>query len=315
MARAIGCSLRDSSRARTSKSGADSSVPARLITPVVRVPVLSSTTVSIERVDSSASGPETRMPSWDPRPDETANAVGVARPSAQGQAMMRTVRPACRPIAQPPVTSPQTRSVATAMAKTIGTNTAEIRSARRATAGLPVCARLTRSAMAASVVSAPTRVALTSSTPEVLIVAPVTVSPGATSTGTDSPVSIASSIAEWPVSTSPSVAIFSPGRTRKTSPTTSSSIGTCTSVRESCAVPDPDAAPAGPDPSRSTVADFAPRSSRALSAAVARVFALSSVSLPMSRNTVIAAAASNHTWYSAGIDQPQPSSTARPRVT
>src|SRR5699024_12389530 len=68
-------------------------------------------------------------------------------------------------------------------------------------------------------------------------------------------------------------------------------------------------------PSRSTVADFAPRSSRALSAAVARVFALSSVSLPMSRNTVIAAAASNHTWYSAGTDQPQPSSTARPRVT
>src|SRR5699024_11195395 len=154
-----------------------------------------------------------------------------------------------------------------------------------------------------------------SSTPEVLIVAPVTVSPGATSTGTDSPVSIASSIAEWPVSTSPSVAIFSPGRTRKTSPTTSSSIGTCTSVRGSCAVPDPDAAPAGPDPSRSTVADFAPRSSRALSAADARVFALSSVRLPMSRNTVIAAAASNHTWYSAGFDQPQPSSTARPRVT
>ena len=200
--------------------------------PVVRVPVLSRTTVSIERVDSSASGPETRMPSWEPRPDETASAVGVARPSAQGQAMMRTVSAACRPIAQSPVIRPQARSVRALIAKTIGTNTAEIRSASRATAGLPVCARLTRSAMAARVVSDPTRVARTSSTPEVLIVAPVTESPSPTSTGTDSPVSIAWSIAEWPATTSPSVAIFSPGRTMKTSSTASSSIGTWTSARE-----------------------------------------------------------------------------------
>ena len=292
MARAIGCSLRDSNRARTSKSAGESSVPVRLITPVVRVPVLSRTTVSIDRVDSSASGPETRMPSWDPRPDETARAVGVARPKAQGQAIMSTVSAACSPAAQSPVTKPQISRVIAAMPKTIGTNTAEIRSAKRCTAGLPVCARLTRSAMAASVVSAPTRVARTSSTPEVLIVAPVTESPGATSTGTDSPVSIASSMAERPVSTSPSVAIFSPGRTRKTSPTTNSSIGTCTSTRS------PLEGPASPAPARSrrTVADFAPRSRSALSAAVARFFARSSVSLPMSRNTVIAAAASNHTW-------------------
>ena len=57
---------------------------------VVTVPVLSSTTVSIRRVDSSTSGPRIRMPSWAPRPVPTRSAVGVASPSAQGQATIRT---------------------------------------------------------------------------------------------------------------------------------------------------------------------------------------------------------------------------------
>ena len=196
IARATGCSLCSSRRASTAKSASDSCEPMSVITPVVRVPVLSSTTVSIDRVDSSASGPETRIPSCEPRPEDTARAVGVASPSAQGHAMMSTVSAACRPIAQSPLMRPHARNVSTLMTKTIGTNTAEMRSARRCTAGLPSCARLTRSAIAASVVSAPTRSARTSSTPEVLIVAPVTVSPTPTSTGADSPVSIASSTAE-----------------------------------------------------------------------------------------------------------------------
>ena len=56
--------------------------------PVVTVPVLSSTTVSTLRVDSSTSGPLMRMPSCAPRPVPTSSAVGVARPRAQGQAMI-----------------------------------------------------------------------------------------------------------------------------------------------------------------------------------------------------------------------------------
>ena len=60
------------------------------IRPVVTVPVLSRTTVSTRRVASSTSGPRISMPSWAPRPLPTSSAVGVASPSAQGQAMIST---------------------------------------------------------------------------------------------------------------------------------------------------------------------------------------------------------------------------------
>ena len=51
-----------------------------------------------------------------------------------------------------------------------------------------------------------------------LTVAPVTASPAVTSAGTGSPVSMEVSTAELPDSTTPSVAIFSPGRTTNRSP-------------------------------------------------------------------------------------------------
>ena len=57
---------------------------------MVTVPVLSRTMVSTARVDSSTSGPLTRIPSWAPRPVPTISAVGVASPSAHGQAMIST---------------------------------------------------------------------------------------------------------------------------------------------------------------------------------------------------------------------------------
>ncbi len=69
--------------------------------PVVTVPVLSSTTVSMARVDSSTSGPLIRMPSWAPRPVPTISAVGVARPSAHGQAMISTATAAVNAAAGP----------------------------------------------------------------------------------------------------------------------------------------------------------------------------------------------------------------------
>lgn len=83
--------------------------------------------------------------------------------------------------------------------------------------------------------------------------APVTASPGPTSTGADSPVSIEASTADVPSTTVPSVATFSPGRTTKWSPTASRSTGIRTSL-----------------PSRSTATSFAPSSMRARSAAPAR---------------------------------------------
>ena len=64
--------------------------PVTAITPVVTVPVLSSTTVSTAREDSSAWYPLMKMPSCAPRPQATTSAAGVASPSAHGQAMIST---------------------------------------------------------------------------------------------------------------------------------------------------------------------------------------------------------------------------------
>ena len=58
--------------------------------PRVSVPVLSSTMVSILRACSSASPPRIRMPYSAALPVPTMIAVGVARPRAQGQAMIST---------------------------------------------------------------------------------------------------------------------------------------------------------------------------------------------------------------------------------
>ena len=154
------------------------------------------------------------MPSCAPRPVPTSSAVGVARPSAHGQAMISTATAAVNAAVAPPPVPSQKPSVPAARAITTGTKTAEIRSASRCTAALPFCASSTSRAIWASWVSAPTRVARTSSRPPAFTVAPVTGSPARTSTGTDSPVSRLASIAETPSTTTPSVAIFSPGRTR-----------------------------------------------------------------------------------------------------
>ena len=56
--------------------------------PIVSVPVLSKTTVSMRMPISSASPPSMRMPASAPRPVPTMIAVGVASPIAHGQATM-----------------------------------------------------------------------------------------------------------------------------------------------------------------------------------------------------------------------------------
>ena len=113
------------------------------ILPVVTVPVLSSTTVSTWRVDSSTAGPLMSSPSCAPRPVPTSSAVGVASPSAQGQAMMSTATAAVNAkVALSPVPS-QKPSVPTATPMTTGTNTPETRSASRWTGALPFWASVT----------------------------------------------------------------------------------------------------------------------------------------------------------------------------
>ena len=85
------------------------------------------------------------------------------------------------------------RRSATAMPMTIGTNTAEIRSARRWIGALAPWALRTSAMMRESTVSCPTRVARICTDPYRLSVAPTTSSPSAFATGAGSPVSIDSS--------------------------------------------------------------------------------------------------------------------------
>ena len=149
---------------------------------------------------SSASPPRMRIPASAPRPVPTMIAVGVARPIAHGQAMTRTlmnaVSASVRRGSGP--TAYQMTKVAAAMARTIGTKTAAIRSAIRWIGALEPWARWTSSTILASAVSRPTRVARMTKLPVVLRVAPITSSPGPTATGTGSPVSIDASIDESP---------------------------------------------------------------------------------------------------------------------
>ena len=136
------------------------------------------------------------MPSWAPRPVPTIRAVGVASPSAQGQAMISTATAAVKAASGSPLNTSQPTNVSSAITSTTGTKTAEMRSASRSTGALVRWASSTRRVICASCVSAPTRVARTTRRPEALTVEPTTASPGPTSTGTGSPVSRDRSTAE-----------------------------------------------------------------------------------------------------------------------
>ena len=216
------------------------------------------------------------MPSWAPRPVPVSRPTGVARPSAHGQAITSTATAAVKAarksasVIPGAATNNQVANVSTAITNTMGTKTALTRSASRAIGALPVCAWETRRPICASVVSEPTRVARTSRRPEVLSVAPVTTDPSDTSTGTDSPVTSEVSTAEAPSITTPSVAIFSPGRTTMTSPTASFSAAILCSTS-----------------STRTVASLAPSANSALSALPAFCLELASRYRPSSRKVVI----------------------------
>ena len=76
-------------------------------------------------------------------------AIGVASPSAHGQAMINTATAAANAVPTAAPTASHTPRVAAASTITIGTNTAETRSARRCTLALPLCASATNRAICA----------------------------------------------------------------------------------------------------------------------------------------------------------------------
>mmetsp|Transcript_38933 Transcript_38933/g.90152 ORF Transcript_38933/g.90152 Transcript_38933/m.90152 type:complete len:235 (+) Transcript_38933:862-1566(+) len=85
---------RSCAQASSSAHGHTSAEDVTLGLPEVRVPVLSSTTHFTLDPSSSGMAPDrTRIPHFAATPVAAMTAVGVARPSAQGQATKSTVRP------------------------------------------------------------------------------------------------------------------------------------------------------------------------------------------------------------------------------
>ena len=121
-----------------------------------------------------------------------------------------------------------TRTTA-AMMSTAGTNMPDTLSAILAIGAFEPADSLTILIIWARVVSSPTFSALHVIKPERFIVPAETLSPGALSTGTDSPVRADSSTAHSPSLIIPSTGICPPGLTTKISPATTSSTGTVTS--------------------------------------------------------------------------------------
>ena len=229
MAAASGCSLARSTLA-ASRSTSSSSKPAAgtiattVGLPSVSVPVLSTTSVSTFSMRSSASAFLISTPACAPRPTPTMIDIGVARPSAQGQAMISTLHGGDQPegeAAAPARTRPRRRRrAARRRSRPARTSRRPDRPAAGSARG-ERCASATICTICASIVSRPTFSARMTKPPDWLSVPPITLSPASLVTGIDSPVTIDSSSEERPSSTAPSTGTFSPGRTRSRSPTCS----------------------------------------------------------------------------------------------
>ncbi len=151
-------------------------------TPLVKVPVLSKTIVFSSLILCSASPLRIKIPFLAPNPLPTIKAVGVAKPSAQGQAITKVAIEAINAAAKPLTgtcngitliiteaiscigsgKSSQTAKTITAKHSTTGTKTAVILSASNCIGTLECCASLTICITCAKKVSFPTFVACTS---------------------------------------------------------------------------------------------------------------------------------------------------------
>ena len=212
------------------------------------------------------------MPYSAPLPTPTMIDVGVARPMAQGQAMTSTAMSRSSAGTKPAPAMSHTAKVIRARTMTVGTNHAATRSTTRWMGALLPCACSTMRMICDKTVSLPTLPASMVSKPWRLIVAPMTGSPACLPTGRLSPVIMLSSTDERPSTTRPSTGTFSPGRTRSTSPTTTSATGMSLST-----------------PPRTTRAVLGCRPMSCLMAALVRPLACASISLPATMRVMMTA--------------------------
>ncbi len=151
--------------------------------PLVRVPVLSKTTVSMRAAVSIAVAFLNRIPRPAPSADPTMMAVGVARQRASGQVITTTVTANSSAVCTLAPAASQTRKVPAPPPSATSTSQNAALSANRCPGALEFCACWTSATIWANAVSAPTLAARTRRVPLVLTVAPMTASPGDLWTG------------------------------------------------------------------------------------------------------------------------------------
>ena len=156
-------------------------------------------------------------------------AVGVAKPSAHGQAITSTEIAFKIASCQSPPSTPQAIKVIEAMPITTGTNTALTLSTKRWIGAFLAWADSTKRTMRANTDSVPMVVVTTCSKPSPFTAPPVTLSPIFLLTGKFSPVIKDSSTWLSPCWTRPSTGMRSPGRITTMSPTNTASMASCTS--------------------------------------------------------------------------------------
>ena len=186
--------------------------------PSVSVPVLSSTTALTRAASSIAAASLNQMPCFTARPMPTIIAAGVAKPSAHGQAITNTATAFISAGIQSPFSSQVRIKVSTAMATTVGTNTAAAWSATRAIGALLPCASESAAIMSPSRVWLPSCSARYTMLPSVINAPANTLLCSVLASGWDSPVRWLSSAQPLPRTTTPSAAMRSPWLARIKSP-------------------------------------------------------------------------------------------------
>ena len=248
---------------------------------------------------SRVCGSRIKMPRCAAMPVPATMAMGVAKPRAQGQAITSTATAWIKATSAAAPHHHQAKPVTTAMASTVGTNTAATWSTKRCMGALWACASSTMRMMWANTESAPDAATRITKRPLPLMLPPVTRSCGPLLTGSGSPVSSDSSACECPSSTTPSAGMRSPGSTDKWSPTS-------TSARSmSCS-------PSGPN----QCACSGRRACKARIASVVLRLTRASIHLPSSTRVMTTAALSKYTCGSwpAGAAHHRPTDKAQPAV-
>ncbi len=221
------------------------------------------------------------MPASAALPTPTIIAVGVARPSAHGQAITNTVikaNKACAKALWPP-TNIHTAKLSRARPTTTGTKMPATLSTIFCTGALLPWASSTTLIIWASTVLEPTLSALSLKLPFWFRVPAKTLSPFCFSAGIGSPLIVLSSTNELPSTIVPSTAIFSPGFTNIISATLKSSTATFFSSK----------------PNSSTVTSLGCKPTSFFKAADVFALALSSNNLPNNIKVMINDALSKYT--------------------